>query len=374
MIMVGACYSASVDEDASGNGGNPNAGSPSKGGSTGKGGAGGSTSGGSSSKGGSSSAGTSGGSGEAGAPAGGSGGAPTFSCPASPPVDGSECTPPAGSDLFLVAHCSWGDDPRAICRTMASCNQGLWYVTEPTSPPCANDPLPAACPVTPPEQASVCDSAALQCWYQDGTRCSCSDCEGGSAYPICQTIDPPEWSCITPPAGCPNPPPQAGEACDQPDLQCGLDCELTITCAEGAWRYGANECPICAAPDTAIATPSGPRAIASLRVGELVYSVDHGAIVAVPIARTGSTPVVNHRVVRLVLNDGAVLEMSPGHPTADGRVFSDLLRGGTLDEQHTVALAELVPYQHERTYDILPASSTGSYFAAGARVGSTLSR
>ena len=75
-----------------------------------------------------------------------------------------------------------------------------------------------------------------------------------------------------------------------------------------------------------------------------------------------------------MLDDGAIVEMSPGHPTADGRTFSDLLRGGALDERHSVVDAELVPYRHERTYDILPASSTGSYFAAGALVGSTLSR
>jgi hypothetical protein len=31
-----------------------------------------------------------------------------------------------------------------------------------------------------------------------------------------------------------------------------------------------------------------------------------------------------------------------------------------------------VPYEHERTYDILPASETGSYVAGGALIGSTL--
>jgi hypothetical protein len=37
-----------------------------------------------------------------------------------------------------------------------------------------------------------------------------------------------------------------------------------------------------------------------------------------------------------------------------------------------VMAARLVPYTHEATYDILPGSSTGAYFAAGALVGSTL--
>ena len=59
-------------------------------------------------------------------------------------------------------------------------------------------------------------------------------------------------------------------------------------------------------------------------------------------------------------------------PTADGRLFGDLVAGDQLDQQRAVAAAELVPYQHERTHDILPDSSTGTYFAAGALIGSTL--
>jgi hypothetical protein len=67
-----------------------------------------------------------------------------------------------------------------------------------------------------------------------------------------------------------------------------------------------------------------------------------------------------------------VLEISPGHPMADGRPLSALLTGGNLDEQHAVLSVELVPYRYARTYDILPSSSTGTYFAAGALLGSTL--
>jgi hypothetical protein len=118
----------------------------------------------------------------------------------------------------------------------------------------------------------------------------CSACKGGSEYPICQTIDPPQWACVKPAAGCPNPPPQAGSACSDPSLQCGTSCELPIRCENGVWQYGQIQCPICAAPDTPIATPQGERSIAELRVGDLVYSVDNDAIVAVPIARVGSTP------------------------------------------------------------------------------------
>lgn len=130
-------------------------------------------------------------------------------------------------------------------------------------------------------------------------------------------------------------------------------------------------CPICAAPDTPIATPEGERPIAELEVGDLVYGVEGDAVVAVPVLRAGSTPVRNHRVMRVELENGTVLQISPGHPTADGRRFSDLVTGSALDETHAVVSAYPVPYEFERTYDILPASSSGLYFAGGAMVGST---
>lgn len=43
-----------------------------------------------------------------------------------------------------------------------------------------------------------------------------------------------------------------------------------------------------------------------------------------------------------------------------------------MDALHTVASVATVPYLHDATYDILPASSTGTYFAAGVEIGSTL--
>ena len=133
-------------------------------------------------------------------------------------------------------------------------------------------------------------------------------------------------------------------------------------------------CPICASPDTPIATPNGEQPIASLRAGDLVYSVDHDAIVVVPLLKVEHTSVAHHRVVRVALEDGRVLEISPGHPTADGRTFGDLLAGSQLDAEHAVLSAELVPYSYDATFDILPASSTGTYYAAGALIGSTLFR
>jgi hypothetical protein len=178
---------------------------------------------------------------------------------------------------------------------------------------------------------------------------------------------------MTPDAACPNPMPQAGDSCDQaPELSCGPSCELPIRCRDGAWQYDQVMCPICAAPNTPIATPQGERPISDLAPGDLVYSVDATGVVVVPILRVGSTPVVNHRVVRVELSGGNVLEVSAGHPTADGRTFADLLSGGQLDRDHAIVTVAMVPYAYSHTYDILPNSSSGTYFASGALIGSTL--
>ena len=146
----------------------------------------------------------------------------------------------------------------------------------------------------------------------------------------------------------------------------------SVVCQNGQWIWNGSSCPVCASPDTPIATPGGERKIADLRIGDLVYSVDHDAVVAVPLVATGSTPVTNHHVVRIVLNDGTVLEMSAGHPSGHGVPFGKLSAGNAFDELHEIRSAEVVPYTHDRTYDILPDSTTGTYFAGGAWVGSTL--
>jgi hypothetical protein len=142
-------------------------------------------------------------------------------------------------------------------------------------------------------------------------------------------------------------------------LKCGLDGFCSEVCE-------------CASPDTPIATPSGERAIASLRPGDLVYSVDGAQIVAVPILATHETMIASdHRVVRVRLANGATVEISGGHPTLDGRSFADLRRGGQLGGVGIVEV-ETIPYAYDRTYDILPASDSGGYFAGGVLIGSTL--
>ena len=128
---------------------------------------------------------------------------------------------------------------------------------------------------------------------------------------------------------------------------------------------------VCASPETPIATPQGDTSIDELKVGDLVYSIHQGQIVVVPIARTNRVAVRAHRVVRVLIATGTTLEISPGHPTADGRTFGELRAGDQLGGV-TIIAAELVTFSHDHTCDILPASDSGVYFAGGVAVGSTL--
>lgn len=163
----------------------------------------------------------------------------------------------------------------------------------------------------------------------------------------------------------------AGQLCCDPQGPLDMGPVCIEPNEEGTCPMGCAPLCICASPTTPIATPDGDKPIASLRVGDVVYSVDGGMVKAVPIARTNRTPVSEHSVVHLELASGAVLEISALHPTADGRRFADLRAGASLDGV-VITRARVIPYAFDATYDILPDSDTGAYFAGGVLVGSTL--
>lgn len=191
-------------------------------------------------------------------------------------------------------------------------------------------------------------------------------CTGGACVPRPCTTTCPAGTICCDGACC-----SAGQICCDPQGPIDRGPVCTAPDARGTCPQGCAPLCICASPDTPIATPGGDRPIASLRVGDLVYSVDHAGVKVVPIALTHRTPVSHHQVVRVTLASGAVLEISAGHPTADGRTFADLRAEGVLD--HTAIKAvERVPYTHAYTYDILPDSESGAYFAGGVLIGSTL--
>lgn len=136
---------------------------------------------------------------------------------------------------------------------------------------------------------------------------------------------------------------------------------------------GAPNCPICLAAGTMIATPGGPVRVTDLRPGMPVWTeAADGSRVAAPVLETGSVEVpAGHLMVHLVLADGRELLASPGHRAADGRQLGTLSAGDQLDGS-TVKLWELVPYSADRTYDLLPAGPTGTYWANGILLASTL--
>lgn len=170
-----------------------------------------------------------------------------------------------------------------------------------------------------------------------------------------------------------------------PDMLCVQDCGppveresdpprawqwLSPTDAENRKSFG---CPRCLAAEALIATPSGGRPIGSLVAGSLVYSTDEaGHQIVVPILRVGSTPAPrDHILVVVVLADGREATASAGHPTSDARALGTLVVGDVLDGARVIAVRRR-PFGEQRTFDLLPASATGVYWADGVPLASTL--
>ncbi len=132
-------------------------------------------------------------------------------------------------------------------------------------------------------------------------------------------------------------------------------------------------CPICLAAGALIDTPQGPVAVENLRVGMNVWTLDgEGRRLAQPVRAVRKTHVpAGYRIVRLVLEDGRELWVSPGHPTLDGRTVGRLQAGDTLGES-VVRSVEWEPYRFSYTYDLLPAGETGAYWANGILLASTI--
>jgi hypothetical protein len=134
-------------------------------------------------------------------------------------------------------------------------------------------------------------------------------------------------------------------------------------------------CPICLARNTRIATPGGFVRVQDVRDGMTVWSTDAaGRRIRSVVLAVGHTPVPpTHRVARLVLADGRSVLVSPGHPTPGGEPVGSL-RTGDAFEGTSVISAELIPYAGGFTFDLLPSGPTGTYFANGVLLGSTLAR
>jgi hypothetical protein len=136
---------------------------------------------------------------------------------------------------------------------------------------------------------------------------------------------------------------------------------------------GPPPCPICLARGTRIATPGGDVLVEQVQPGAAVWTTDSaGRRIVGRVLTIGSTPVpATHEVVHLVLSDGRTVDVSPGHPLPDGRHVGDLRSGDVVDGA-TVVSAARVAYLGGATFDLLPSGPTGTYWANGILLASTL--
>lgn len=132
-------------------------------------------------------------------------------------------------------------------------------------------------------------------------------------------------------------------------------------------------CPICLARGVWIETPQGRVPVEDIRVGMHIWTTDgQGRRVGGVVLEIGRMQApIGHQVVRLALADGRTVTASPGHPTADGRSVGDL-RGGDPFDGSWVTSAVRTGYGGGFTFDLLPSGPTGTYFANGVLLGSTL--
>jgi hypothetical protein len=159
------------------------------------------------------------------------------------------------------------------------------------------------------------------------------------------------------------------------EIACPSGYECSGLSAFWCYRGDCNNLPICLSPDTLIATPTGDRAVSTLREGTIVWTKDSlGIPVGMPVIKVGNTAAPkSHKVLRVELADGRSFRASPNHPVADGTLLATLEPGMQLDGS-VVVKAELELLGQTRTWDLLPAGPTGVYKANGVWLGSTLEK
>jgi hypothetical protein len=150
-----------------------------------------------------------------------------------------------------------------------------------------------------------------------------------------------------------------------------LNQRLNLNAANAQSADNPTACLSC---DTLISTPDGNMRITDLRPGMSVYTMDmDGNTTVMPIELVSKVSVPDtHVMCHILLSDGRELFVSGGHPTADGRLISDLNPGDIMDGAKLISV-ENIRYGGGHTYDLLPAGDTGYYRANCVLLGSTLS-
>lgn len=142
---------------------------------------------------------------------------------------------------------------------------------------------------------------------------------------------------------------------------------------EGEAPTEPPNCPICLSSGTLISTPHGMVAVAELRVGDRVWSLDRQGrrILARVLAVGRAQAPLGHEVVRVRLADGRTVTASPGHPLAGGRTIGSIGVGDRVAGTRVASVAR-VAYTMGFTHDIRVSGPTGLYLADGIALRSTI--
>jgi hypothetical protein len=156
----------------------------------------------------------------------------------------------------------------------------------------------------------------------------------------------------------------AVSGCDPLDGGHGFDRGGDGKCRESFCR--------CLPGDALIATPRGARRIDTLALGDLVYTADaDGHRMSAPIIALASVPFdAAHPIQKVTLGDGRTFRASAGHPLVDGSLVGAVRVGASIDG---AIVSEIRTYEiMGPTWDLRPAGPTGTYWADGVHLGSTL--
>lgn len=159
----------------------------------------------------------------------------------------------------------------------------------------------------------------------------------------------------------------------------GCTVMLTLVRIEGDTAFFKKEedaskpCPICLTEGTMISTPLGDVPVEKITEGTIVWSIDLNANkVIAKVSKVGKTAVPEtHSVITLTLEDGRSVTASPRHEVVGGLEFQELAVGDEI-EGSVITTREEHVYGKAYTYDILPDSPTGVYYANGILLESTL--
>lgn len=142
----------------------------------------------------------------------------------------------------------------------------------------------------------------------------------------------------------------------------------------GVWSASVPCCCLsCLSSSTMIATPLGNINVKKIKVGQLVYSAnEYGKKICVPVVKTSKVFVSKtHKIIYIALEDGRKLLVSPTHPLIGTKKICQLAIGAKYDGS-IISDFEILDYEDKYTYDLLPESATGYYWANGILIGSTL--